>query len=128
MATEDQDRIEAARQSWVYRAIEATHGNQTKLGCILLSVIGKPCKSPPWLGPSCVITEEGLVIANFVGRDNKMHEGRVICDVQDLIDNFRGLADHIDASDTDRVEMFDELRKWVSKDFRADHDELKRHS
>lgn len=128
MSAEDQDRIEAARQSWQYRAIEATKGNQTKLGCILLSVIGKPCKSPPWFGPTCVVTEEGLVIANYVDRLNTMHEARIVCELAELVSNFRGLAEHINASDTDIVEMFDLLRKWVAKDFRADHDEMKRHS
>lgn len=128
MTTEEQDRIEAARQSWVYRAIEATRGNQTQLGCILLSVIGKPCKSPPWFGPTCVITEDGIVIANFVDRHNTMHEARMVCDVADLVMNFRGLMEHIHASDAEIKDCFDQVRKWVAKDYRADHDELKPHA
>jgi hypothetical protein len=44
--------------------------------------------------------------------------------IVDIRDDFRRLADFLKLDDGERVELFDELRKWVAIDMRADHDEL----
>ncbi len=105
---------------WRYRAVNATRGNQTMLGCILLAVINRPAKNPPWFGPTCVINPEGVVLSNFVDRHNTMHVALPVCTVPELVDEFRRLADTCNMTDSERQEMVDELRKWVSVDYRAD--------
>lgn len=114
---------ELERSGWRWRAVEATRGGTTKLGTILLcAVLRQPPPRPPWFGPSCIITDTGLVVSNFVDRNNVQKGPTVVCPIQELIDNFRGLADHLRLEAADREEMFSELRKWVAVDARADPD------
>lgn len=121
-------RQEAERASWQYRAIEATRGNTTRAGAILLAALGKNAKHPPGFGPSCVITPDGVVLSNFVDRHGVMHVGLAVCDVEDLISNFRRLAEHCKFNDEEHEALFSTLRKWVIIDYRADehYDEIRR--
>lgn len=114
--TEEQER---QRATWQYRAVEATRGNQSQLGCILLAVLAKAADNPPKITGSATITSDGYVLANFTGRDGIPRHQAFICDVEDLQRNFSGLADHLKLSDADRVAMFGEVKKWIWKDFRA---------
>lgn len=109
----------AAGRPWRVRALEATHGNQSQLGAILIAVLGRAPDHPPRFGSGAVITTDGHVLAHFQTRDGEWHHGAYVATVQEINDNFRGLADHLKLSDADRVEMFDELRKWFVTDYRA---------
>ena len=110
---------EAERDTWQYKAVEATRGQQSRLGCILLAVIGKRLKNPPKFGPCAVILKEGQVVANYQSKDGTYHREQFVCDVADLIANFRGLADHLNFTDAERVALFDAVRKWIVRDERV---------
>lgn len=113
---------EKERQSWQYRAIEATRGQQSRLGTLLLAVLGKTVdsglKHPPSFGPSGVITPDSFVLSNFIDRNGTAHVGVVVGSLEDVIDNFRNLADVLKLDDAERVELFAELRMWISADNR----------
>jgi len=120
MATEQEDARAAERQTWQYRAVAATRGNQTMLGCILLAVIGRNAKNPPWFEPGAEIDADGFLLANFVGKDRVDHHQLIpVATVKDLVDEFRRLADAIKLDDADRIAMFAALRAWIVKDHRA---------
>lgn len=111
--------IARQRATWQYRAVEATGGNRSQLGAIVIAMLGKAPDNPPRFGSAAVITSDGYVQAHFQSKDGQWHEGAFVGAVDDLVGNFRGLADHLKLSDAERVEMFDELRKWISVDYRA---------
>lgn len=126
MTTEAEERAEAIRQTWQYRCVAATQGNSSLLGCILLSVIGRNARHPPWIESGVTIDADGVCYVNFVDKTYTEYVNAPICVVEDLINNFKGLADTLKLSDADRVALFDELRKWVVKDMRIVTDELRR--
>lgn len=122
--TEAQER---ERLTWQYRAIAATKGQTTRLGTILLAVMGKTLdtglRNPPSYGPSAVITVDGYVISNFVDRRGQMHVGALVGTLEDVLVNFRNLADVLKLDDKDREDMFMQLRMWISHDYRNLPDE-----
>lgn len=112
------------QNSWPYKAVLALRGNQSIAGCIMLSIIGKTPKNPPYIDTTATVDETGHT---WVGmrRVNGDYGMACIGLITDIRDEFRRLADHLKLDDGERIEMFDELRKWVGIDLRADHDELK---
>lgn len=110
---------EAVRQSWQYRAIQATRGNQTKLGALVIAVCGKMTDNPPRITGSAEINEDGWVIAPFHRRDGKI-ENSIVGDVNYLTRSFSELADTLRLSDADRIAMFSEVKRWIRKDHRVD--------
>lgn len=116
----------AETASWQYKAIVATRGNQTMLGCIFLQLIGKSSKHPPQIVGTASVDEEGLcwtVLRKQHGLE--IAEG-VVCLglISEIRDEFRRLADHLKLDDAERTELFVELRNWVSVDLRANHAEM----
>lgn len=73
----------------------------------------------PGFGPSCVIAENGLVIANFIDYRGRAHVGQSLGTTIRFRDMMRRLADRIECSDAERRQMFDEVTKWVAIDWRA---------
>lgn len=112
------------QNSWPYKAVLVLRGNQTIAGCILLSIIGRQPKNAPYIDTTATVDENGLT---WVGMRRIDGEYGLCCigSVIDIRDEFRRLADHLKLDDGERVELFDELRKWVAIDLRADHGELK---
>jgi hypothetical protein len=117
--TIEQMASEAARASWQYRAIAATRGNQTRLGAVLLGVLGKSGDRYPAYGLNAEIDAHGVVWSAMHDRYGNPYRRVIVGDVEDLTNNFRGLADHLKLSDGERKEMFDALRKWISHDYRV---------
>lgn len=111
-------RQEQERATWQYRAVQATRGNQSRLGCILLAVLGKNAKNPPWFGRSAIITSDGFVLANFCTAAGEVKHGALVCNAAELTANFRGLADHLKLGDKDREAMFVAVRQWIAEDYR----------
>lgn len=108
------------RLHWKYRAVEATTGQKTQLGCILLAVLETPLKNPPRFGQKALINEEGIVWARFEDRHRVVHDAIPVCTVRDLVDNFSRLADHLKMGDAEAHEMFAMIRRWIVKDLRVD--------
>jgi len=112
--------------SWQYKAIVATRGNQTLLGAIFLQVIGKQAKHPPQIIGTASVDEEGLCWTLLRKQHGLEVAEGVVCLglISDIRDEFRRLADHLKLADDERIELFQELRKWVAVDLRADHAEM----
>ena len=107
------------RHNWKRRAIEATQGNQSRLGCIIIAMLGRLPLHPPRIRGLAVIMENGIVVADMELRNGKGYLATPLGDVVELRDNMRGLADHLKLSDAERIEMFNELRMWLATDLRA---------
>lgn len=107
--------------NWRGRGVIVTRGNQTLPGCIFLAVIGKAASNPPRIVSGAEIRKDGQVIAAMQSRQMKEGESELLalCDTVLLRDTWNRLADAIQATDDERAEMFDELRKWILKDWRA---------
>ena len=102
------------------RAIAATRANQSQLGAIMLAILGRRPRRPPMFpGGGATITSDSYVTADFIDKDGVGHRGAFVCDIADLVRNFRELADHLKLTDEERTEMFSELRKWIRRDYRA---------
>ena len=116
----------APRNSWQARAVEATGGNTSRLGCLVLAILGwQHGRKPPRFGSTAVILKDGTVMSNFQNKAGNMFANQAICTVQEMVDSFRGLADHLKLNDIDRLAMFEELRKWIREDKRAEPAPLK---
>lgn len=110
--------------TWQYKAVVACRGNQTLIGTILLTLIDRPAKNPPQVLTTATVDEHGLLWAGL--RTRRGQEGvALLGSVQDIRDEFRRLADYLKLDDAERIELFEELRKWVAVDLRANHDEFK---
>ncbi len=100
---------------WKARVLRASIATTT--GLIVLAIFGKQPKRGPALGHNCDIRLDGKVIAPV--RRNGEWLPEVIGTVESVRDNLRTLADHCKLCDSDREELFVELRKWIRKDWRA---------
>lgn len=106
--------------SWQKRAIRATNGNKSLLGCFVLAILGfQNGIKPPRFGRTAFIDKDGILYSNMQAEDGKMYKNHCLGPVAEVRDNFRGLADHLKLSDAERNAMFDELKKWISHDARA---------
>lgn len=121
---DEKERKELARSSWQYRAIEATHGNQSRLGTILLAALDRSANNPPWFGRHAAITSDGFVLCDFMSKSRGMCPGAFVGSLAEVRDNFRGLADHLKLSDTEREDLFKAVRGWLATDHRAIKDRV----
>jgi hypothetical protein len=101
---------------WWTRCLLSTEHDQ--LGLILRAVMAKPTLNPPWLGPSAIIDEQGIVLSNYVDEKNKMHFAWPVCHIDDLLDNLRRLCDSLKLSDVHANALFDMVRQWIKSDAR----------
>ena len=121
MTKTDDLRVEVAdrvRSLWWARALLATENDQ--LGLILRAVMGMPTRDPPWLGPSAIIDQQGIVLSNYVDSANKKHFAAVVCHVDDLVDNLRGLCDSLQISDVQAHALFHQVKGWIKSDARPE--------
>lgn len=108
---------EAARRSWQWRAIVATRGNQTRLGALVLAVVGKMTDNPPRITGHATITKDGWVVCPFHKRDGTQGP-MIVGDVEYLTRSFSELGDHLKLNDADRIAMFKAVKEWIYKDER----------
>lgn len=112
-------RLETLRGDWRIRAVEATLGNQTPLGTILLAVLGLQGGKIPRLGRTAEIHRNGHVAVDFWDENGEYRAKSDMGPIRALVDRWRKLADDIQATDADREAMFAELRKWFTVDQRV---------
>jgi hypothetical protein len=117
MITPEQEII---REGWQYRAIKHQSGNQTQLGALVIAICGKRPSNPPRIMGSGLIDEDGNILVTFHSRAGQMHQAFKYCTVQEMTAEFSRLADVLQLSDEERIEMFGEVRRWIGKDLRAD--------
>jgi hypothetical protein len=113
------EKSEREKASWQYRAIEVTRGPGTKTGAILLAVLGKQRATVPQFRGSARITSDGYMLCNFMSRSGQIHMSAFVGSVEEVVANFRRLADHLKLTDAERTEMFTKLREWVGTDYRS---------
>lgn len=109
------DVYDGAR-SWKWRAIRASLGSTT--GMVVMAMLAKRPKNGPAFGENCDILADGKVTAR-VRRYGLWGAPEAIGTVEAVRDNLRRLCDHCRFSDRDREACFEELRKWIRKDYRA---------
>ncbi len=111
--------IQTKLESWKVRAVRATKGNQSRLGCTVICMLGYSPLNPPRMRGTAVIGVDGIVVVDMELRNGLGFLATPVGHIHEIRDNMRGLADHLKLSDSERNAMFDELRKWISRDFRA---------
>jgi hypothetical protein len=100
--------------------VRETGGNQTLMGCFVLAICGwQHGRHPPRFGSNAIIDENGMLFSNMQNAEGAMFANHCLGDVKTVVDSFKGLADHLKLDDKERIEMFDELRKWIKLDKRA---------
>lgn len=117
--TEAQER---ERASWQFRAIQATKGNQTRMGRIVLSLVGRAPNNPPWCWETGTIGTDGNVYTFELEKVGDKPKLISLGSVQNMTNGFRWLCDELKFADADREALFGELRKWIASDFRAIND------
>ena len=118
LSTKESDLIDEACSHWKYRAVEATLGHLTPLGCILLAVIGHGRMKLPRLGLTAEISADDHIFSDLWTMEGKRYPKAHVCKRQEMVDAFRSLCDQLDFTDAEREELFCELRKWIAKDHR----------
>jgi hypothetical protein len=101
-------------KNWKQQALAATSGSQ--FGAILSSALGEKIEAPCFTSKA-VVTSDGFVQANFVGKDGRAHLGAFVGAATDLVDNIKDLASHLKLSEKDRAELFAAVRGWVATDY-----------
>lgn len=116
-------RQELAKSSWPYRVVEATRGNQTMLGAILLAVLGKAARNPPWVSSTGrIVSDEGgrgVLVIDLVTRRRMELRDAPVCYVDEFTGQLRRLADELKLPDDQREALFLAVRKWIANDERA---------
>lgn len=112
-------------RTWQDRAVEATRGNKTVRGAVLLAMLSRS-GTPPCFGRTATITKDGWVHSTMVHKSGRIYVDQIVCYKQDMIDGFRELADTLKFTDQERTELLAELRKWIARDDSAEYDVLER--
>lgn len=106
-------------EGWRSRALRSLRDDPL-MRCFVLAVLGwQHGLKPPRFGSTARIDKDGLLYSNMQDISYKMYPDHCLGQVQTVIDNFRRLADHLNLKDEERVEMFNELKKWIARDDRA---------
>lgn len=108
----------APRRDWRLKLIEATRGNQSLMGCLVLAAIGKEPSNPPFFRGKARITNQNEVLCDFVGKDRIYHSMARISDDEDLVQNLVRLTVHCDLTDDERVEFLARVNAWIEHDDR----------
>ncbi len=127
------DSAETLRDSWQGRTLGAARG---KLAAVLLSVLahnyddampallravfpGYTGVAAPFLCSAGRISARGRVYAKMVNRAETEAVDTVLYrDETELQNAFRTLADTLKLSDTDRIDMFQAVARWIVCDYR----------
>lgn len=123
------------RASWQARALAAAGGH---LGAVVLSVLshnfdeampallrlvfpGFTSIAAPFYCTAGKVDKTGAVVADVVTKTGDIVKDSVVFNSErHLRDEFRRLADRLKLSDSDRIEMFKCVQRWVVADRRLD--------
>ncbi len=104
---------------WKLRVVTATRGHQTMMGAVFLAIIGHVPVRRPYYKGLAEISRDGVIWATLYPRGLIQPRKVPICKVQDYTDELRRLADLCQMDDREVAELFDEAKKWIEKDHRA---------
>lgn len=114
------------RESWQCKVVEATRGNTTQLGAIIVAILRQtPASGKRCFGQTAVITSDSMVLCDFIDRHGQKFPSAFVCSVRDLKSNLARLADHCKLSDDERKELFAAARGWISHDYSPEGQGLK---
>lgn len=105
---------------WYARAIRETKGNQTQLGCLVIALGVEEPKNPPRFstrGATILADGQFIITAQTHARNHGLTS---LGPVENVVGGLRNLADRLKLTDAERIELFDELRKFVRHDYRPE--------
>ena len=122
------------RESWQGKLLRTAHG---KTGAVLLSVLADSYDEimlpllkavfPGFIEPAlpCLISsgrigKTGAIFAMVMFEGGVRQQRVIYFNLTDMQTDFRRLADRAKLSDSERLELFDAVKKWVVADFRLD--------
>ena len=106
------------RRDYRLKLIEATQGNQSILGCIVLAAIKKQPDNPPYFAGRARILSNGDVMCDFRDRDKIYRVGAYIGTDEELVKNVMGLCRHCDLTNSERIEFMAKVNHWIEHDYR----------
>lgn len=109
---------------WTWRCVLASYPTRS-MGPIVRAVLGKQMARGPKLSLQATVASDGMVYAGLKHDEQVLSYAHPLGQVKSLRDEFRRLADHCRLNDADRLELFDQLRKWLGKDLRSEEDRVK---
>lgn len=112
------------RRDWRLKVIEATEGNRSLLGCIVLAAIGREPENPPYFRGKATIASDGKIYCDFVDRgptkgQSEYHTNARVGDDEDFARNIIGLAVHCGLNDEERIEFLARVNSWIGEDHRS---------
>jgi len=123
------------RETWQGRCLATARG---QMGAVLLSVLAHNFEGAlpvllhvifpgfqgvraPFYCSAARIMENGQIAADLVTKNGELVKRALVFNSEiGMRDAFRRLADQIKATDQERAELFDAVKKWVVADFRLD--------
>lgn len=90
---------------------------------VLLRIVfpGFTSIAAPFYCTAAKVDKSGAVVADCVTKDGQIVKDAVVFQSEgEMQDNFRRLADHLKLNDSDRVELFKCVQRWVVADRRLD--------
>ena len=106
------------KHSWQFRVMLASF-TQDPEGAMTRAVLGRNMRTGLRYALTAQIDREGMVRASVQTHDGEVYARMPIGSLIAVRDAFRRLADHCRLSDQERNEFFEEIRKWISTDERA---------
>lgn len=115
----NEEKREKAKRTWQYKVVEATRGNQTMLGAVVIAMLNKQSAHPPrfWRN-GATIDADGYVHSELQDRTG-IWKRICIGHATDLAKELNILADQCKLHDHERLALFSEAQKWISRDARA---------
>jgi hypothetical protein len=106
------------RSLWWAKCLLATEHDL--LGLILRAAMAMPTDNPPWLGPSAIIDPAGLILSNYVDKDNHLHFAAVVCHIEDLVRNLQALIDQEGLTFIEAETLMNQVKAWIKSDARPE--------
>lgn len=104
-------------RSWKYRVVLASFPTTT--GAIVRAMLAQNTQRGPAYGPTADVFADGQVWTKVRDSAGRWMAARPIGHIHAVRDSVRRLADFCRLGSADREALFEELRKWIRKDFRA---------
>lgn len=106
-------------QHWKLRALELTRGNTSKMGAVVLAILGHEPERRPYFKGLASVDNDGIIWALLYPKNRLIPHLVAICSTQDYRDELMRIAEKTQMSEAEAGEFFAEAQKWIEKDARA---------
>lgn len=89
----------------------------TQTQAIIAAAFDIPNRPTPRYAPSCIVTSDDFIIADFTGRDGERHMGAFVGAFPDLRANITKFIEHFALTDTEAQAVRDAVNNWISTDY-----------